>query len=118
MADTARNDPEVVARLAQDLQRYLREADTADAAVESAVQRVEARIIQETSRRRGVMDAARRAYEQCCGNPDADCSPLQRALDRATDAWAAALRAHRMFNEAGAEFEPGSVRFKIGRAHV
>ncbi|MFI7000825.1 hypothetical protein [Nocardia sp. NPDC050175] len=111
MADTARNDPRVVRQLAQDLDRYLREAESGERTGGFAQRRVELELTQETSQRRRVLRQAEQAYAACCRIEDADCSGPKRELDRAVRALDAARRAQRMFTQATVEYTAACGRF-------
>ncbi|WP_433653835.1 hypothetical protein ACQPW1_24705 [Nocardia sp. CA-128927] len=111
MADTARNDPRVVRQLAQDLDRYLREAESGERTGGFAQRKVELEITQEVGQRRRTLRQAEQAYAACCRIEDADCSGPKRELDRAVRALDAARRAQRMYTQATVEYTAACARF-------
>ncbi|WP_019931267.1 hypothetical protein [Nocardia sp. BMG111209] len=103
MADTARNDPEVVRRLGRALDRYAKDAGIGWDTVSFAQERVDREIAAETDARRRRVDHARRDYEYCMRG-EADCSAERRELDRAETELAAARLARRLFDTAAREY--------------
>ncbi|WP_433580285.1 hypothetical protein [Nocardia brasiliensis] len=111
MADTARNDPQVVRQLARDLDKYLRDVESSERTAGYAQRRVEQELAQENRARERKLREAQAAYDACCRTEDADCSGPRRALERAERALAAVHRAERMYAAATAEYSAAAGRF-------
>jgi hypothetical protein len=111
VTEVARGDVGAIKELQTSLSAFL--ADATDAAQQSdrLASDAVAKVLAEVGKRRAALAAAEAALEACQRDPEADCSGLQREVERAAARLATAEGALRAAERACSEFQPRQARF-------